>query len=388
MHTVYCDYNATTPLDAGVRAAMEPFFGEVWGNPSSLHRVGRRARAALDDLRERAARALGAKPSEIVFTSGGTESVNLAVLGAARARRERGRHLITSVIEHHAVLHAMDHLERRDGFEVTRLPVTREGVVDPDLLARALRPDTILVSIMAANNEIGTLQPVREIAALCQRHGVLFHTDAVQFFGKMPFSGVADLGADLISLCAHKIHGPKGAGLLYLRSPLQIEPLLFGGPHENERRAGTENLAAIAGMVHALEHFLRPPVFDPERMQRLSVTLMDGLLRIPGVHLLGSRDRRLPNTVAVGVEGLDSATLVAALDVEGVCTSAGSACTSGALEPSHVAVALGVPPEVAGGLVRFSLGRENTEADVRAAIEAFEKVVRVGRTCGQPAQQL
>jgi len=282
----------------------------------------------------------------------------------------------------------MDHLERREGFEVTRLPVTREGVVDPDLLARVIRPDTILVSIMAANNEIGTLQPVREIAALCRRHGVLFHTDAVQFFGKMPFSGVADLGADLISLCAHKIHGPKGAGLLYLRSPLQIEPLLFGGPHENERRAGTENLAAIAGMVHAMEHFLRPPVFDPERMQWLSATLMEGLLRIPGVHLLGSRDRRLPNTVAVGVEGLDSATLVAALDVEGICVSAGSACTSGALEPSHVAVALGLPPEVAGGLVRFSLGRENTEADVRAVIEAFEKVVRVGRTCGQPARQL
>jgi len=388
MHTVYCDYNATTPLDAGVRAAMEPFFGEVWGNPSSLHRIGRRARAALDDLRERAARALGAKPGEIVFTSGGTESVNLAVLGTARARRDRGRHLITSAIEHHAVLHAMDHLERREGFEVTRLPVTREGVVDPDLLARVIRPDTILVSIMAANNEIGTLQPVREIAALCRRHGVLFHTDAVQFFGKMPFSGVADLGADLISLCAHKIHGPKGAGLLYLRSPLQIEPLLFGGPHENERRAGTENLAAIAGMVHAMEHFLRPPVFDPERMQWLSATLMEGLLRIPGVHLLGSRDRRLPNTVAVGVEGLDSATLVAALDVEGICVSAGSACTSGALEPSHVAVALGLPPEVAGGLVRFSLGRENTEADVRAVIEAFEKVVRVGRTCGQPARQL
>jgi len=388
MHIVYCDYNATTPLDAGVRAAMEPFFGEVWGNPSSLHRIGRRARAALDDLRERAARALGAKPGEIVFTSGGTESVNLAVLGTARARRDRGRHLITSAIEHHAVLHAMDHLERREGFEVTRLPVTREGVVAPDLLARVIRPDTILVSIMAANNEIGTLQPVREIAALCRRHGVLFHTDAVQFFGKMPFSGVADLGADLISLCAHKIHGPKGAGLLSLRSPLQIEPLLFGGPHENERRAGTENLAAIAGMVHAMEHFLRPPVFDPERMQWLSATLMEGLLRIPGVHLLGSRDRRLPNTVAVGVEGLDSATLVAALDVEGICVSAGSACPSGALEPSHVAVALGLPPEVAGGLVRFSLGRENTEADVRAVIEAFEKVVRVGRTCGQPARQL
>jgi cysteine desulfurase len=388
MRTIYCDYNATTPLDPGVRAAMEPFLTEVWGNPSSLHRIGRRARAALDEARERAASVLGVKPGEIVFTSGGTESVNLAILGAARARRERGRHLITSAIEHHAVLHAMEYLERREGFEVTRLPVTPEGFVDPDTLRRAIRPDTVLVSIMAANNEIGTLQPVRELAAACRERGVLFHTDAVQFFGKMPFESVRDLGADLISLCAHKFHGPKGAGLLYIRSPLQIDPILFGGPHENERRAGTENLAAIAGLVHAMEQFLKPPVFEPERMRQLTCRLQEGLLQVPGVHLLGSPERRLPNTVAVGVEGLDSATLVAALDVEGVCASAGSACTSGALEPSHVAVALGVPSDVAAGLVRFSLGRETTEPDVHTVIEVFQRVVQVGRSCGQPAGRL
>lgn len=388
MRTIYCDYNATTPLDPGVRAAMEPFLTEVWGNPSSLHQIGRRARAALDEARERAASVLGVKPGEIVFTSGGTESVNLAILGAARARRERGRHLITSTIEHHAVLHAMEYLERREGFEVTRLPVTPEGFVDPDTLRRAIRPDTVLVSIMAANNEIGTLQPVRELAAACRERGVLFHTDAVQFFGKVPFESVRDLGADLVSLCAHKFHGPKGAGLLYIRSPLQIDPILFGGPHENERRAGTENLAAIAGLVHAMEQFLKPPVFEPQRMWQLTSHVLEGLLQVPGVHLLGSPERRLPNTVAVGVEGLDSATLVAALDVEGVCASAGSACTSGALEPSHVAVALGVPSDVAAGLVRFSLGRETTEADVHTVIEVFQRAVQVGRSCGQPAGRL
>jgi cysteine desulfurase len=388
MRTIYCDYNATTPLDPGVRAAMEPFLTEVWGNPSSLHQIGRRARAALDEARERAASVLGVKPGEIVFTSGGTESVNLAVLGVARARRERGRHLITSAIEHHAVLHAMEYLERREGFEVTRLPVTPEGFVDPDTLRRAIRPDTVLVSIMAANNEIGTLQPVRELAAACRERGVLFHTDAVQFFGKVPFESARDVGADLVSLCAHKFHGPKGAGLLYIRSPLQIDPILFGGPHENERRAGTENLAAIAGLVHAMEQFLKPPVFEPQRMWQLTSHLLEGLLQVPGVHLLGSPERRLPNTVAVGVERLDSATLVAALDVEGVCASAGSACTSGALEPSHVAVALGVPSDVAAGLVRFSLGRETTEADVHTVIEVFQRVVQVGRSCGQPAGRL
>lgn len=382
MGAIYCDYNATTPLDPEVRSAMWPFLTEIWGNPSSLHQYGRRARAALDEARERAAAVLGAKPTEIIFTSGGTESVNLAVLGAARALRDKGRHLVTSAIEHHAVLEAMKYLEQYEGFRVTRLPVTREGFVDPDHLAAALEPDTVLVSIMAANNEIGTIQPVRELAALCHERGIWFHTDAVQFFGKMPFDSVRDLGADLVSLCAHKFHGPKGAGLLYVRSPLRVQPLLFGGPHENENRAGTENLAAIAGLVAAMERFLHPPVFEPRRMQALTETLTEALLSVPGVHLLSPRSARLPNTVAVGVEGLDSVTLVAGLDLEGVCASAGSACSAGAMEPSHVATALGVPPQVAAGLVRFSLGRENTDEDIPRIAHAFRRVVERGRTCG------
>ncbi|MEJ5237265.1 MAG: cysteine desulfurase family protein [Limisphaera sp.] len=382
MHTIYCDYNATTPLDPEVRSAMWPFLTEIWGNPSSLHQYGRRARAALDEARERAAAVLGAKPSEIIFTSGGTESVNLAVLGAARALRDRGRHLITSAVEHHAVLEAMAHLERHEGFRVTRLPVTREGFVEPERLAAAFEPDTVLVSIMAANNEIGTLQPVPALAALCRERGVWFHTDAVQFFGKMPFTSVRDLGADLVSLCAHKFHGPKGAGLLYVRSPLRVQPLLFGGPHENENRAGTENLPAIAGLVAAMERFLRPPVFDPARLQSLTDSLAAELLSIPGVHLLSPRTARLPNTLAVAIEDLDSVTLVAGLDLEGVCASAGSACSAGAMEPSHVAMALGVPPQVAAGLVRFSLGRDNTPDDVPRIAEAFRRVVERARTCG------
>jgi len=382
MGTIYCDYNATTPLDPEVRAAMWPFLTEIWGNPSSLHQYGRRARAALDQARDRAAAVLGAKPSEIIFTSGGTESVNLAILGAARARRHEGRHLITSSIEHHAVLQAMAYLEQHEGFRVTRLPVTREGLVEPDQLAAALDEETVLVSIMAANNEIGTLQPVRELAAVCRRRGVWFHTDAVQFFGKMEFNSVHELGADLVSLCGHKFHGPKGAGLLYIRSPLRVHPLQFGGPHENELRAGTENLPGIIGLVTAMERFLRPPVFEPSRMRLMTKALLEGLLEVPGVELLGSAQQRLPNTVAVGVRGLDSMTLVAGLDIEGVCASAGSACSAGAMEPSHVAKALGVSPEIAAGLVRFSLGRENTPDDIPRIVEAFRTVVSRGRTGG------
>ncbi|MCS7089209.1 MAG: cysteine desulfurase family protein [Verrucomicrobiota bacterium] len=385
MQRIYLDYNATTPLDPGVMRSMEPFLGEIWGNPSSLHKEGRRARAALDGARERAARVLGAKPSEIVFTSGGTESVNLAILGVARAHRHRGRHLITSCIEHHAVLHAVDQLVRREGFEATLLPVTPEGLVDPASVGAALRPDTVLVSIMAANNEVGTLQPVAAVGQLCRARGVLFHTDAVQFFGKVPFGSVRDLEADLLSLCGHKFHGPKGAGLLYVRSTVELEPLLFGGPHENERRAGTENLAAIAGLVDAMERFLKPPVFDPVRTRALGDMLLQGLLTVPGVVPLGSRAHALGNTVAVAVHGVDSATLLAALDVRGVSASAGSACSSGALEPSHVALALGIPRELASGLIRFSLGRETTETDVRTTVEIFQEAVEVARQCGQPA---
>ncbi len=244
MRTIYFDYNATTPLDPAVREAMLPYFDEVFGNPSSVHRVGRRARALLDDARDRVARVWACQPSEVVFTSSGTESSNLAVFGVARSRRDRGRHIITSAVEHHAVLHSCEYLAKKEGFEVTCLPVDREGLVEVAALKAALRPDTVLVTIMAANNETGAIQPVAALGKVCRERGVLFHTDAVQWFGKEPFTNIHQFNADLVSLCAHKFHGPKGAGALFVRSPLHPDPILFGGGHENERRAGTDRRRA------------------------------------------------------------------------------------------------------------------------------------------------
>lgn len=379
MRTVYLDYNATTPLDPQVREAMLPFLGEIWGNPSSVHHVGRRARALLDAARARAADVLGAKPSEVIFTSGGTESVNLGVMGAARGRRSKGQHIVISAIEHHAVLHACDYLEQKEGFEVTRVPVTRQGLVIVDDLKAALRPDTILVSIMAANNEIGSVQPVAELGAICREQGVLFHTDAVQWFGKEPFSDIGQFNADLVSICAHKIHGPKGAGALYIRSPLHPDPILFGGGHEQERRAGTENLAGIIGLVEALERFVKKAVFATETMPGLARRLADLAGGIEGVQLVGSRERRLVNTVSFVVEGADSIGLLAGLDLEGVCASSGAACSAGSLEPSHVVRALGLGDTLANALVRFSLGRETTAEEVAYVEQVLPEVVRRAR---------
>jgi len=369
--TVYFDYNATTPLDPAVREAMLPFLGEVWGNPSSVHHVGQRARAALDDARDRASGVLKCKPSEVIFTSGGTESNNLAIFGAARLLASQGKHLITSAIEHHAVLHCFDYLEAKEGFQVTRLPVDGEGRVSPDDLKQAIRKDTTLVSIMAANNEIGTIQPVAELGAICRERGIIFHSDAVQWFGKELFTSVNQFNADLVSLCAHKFHGPKGAGLLYLRSPLHPDPILFGGGHEHERRAGTENLAGIAGLVEALERFVPTPVFEAPMLNPLVARLSAMIDRLPGVQRVGSHTHRLANTVAFLVEGADSIALLAALDMEGICASSGSACSAGSLEPSHVIAALAVPRELADSLVRFSLGRASTLAEV----ELVERVL-------------
>jgi len=375
MRTIYFDYNATTPLDPAVREAMLPFLGEIWGNPSSIHHVGRQARAILDDARDRAAQVLSCKPSEVIFTSGGTESNNLALFGVARQRKGRGKHIITTAIEHHAVLHGCDYLERQEGFEITRLPVTREGHLRVEDLEQALRPDTILVSIMAANNEIGTLQPVVEAGQLCRQRGVLFHTDAVQWFGKEPFQDIHQFNADLVSICAHKFHGPKGAGILYARSPLLPDPILFGGGHENERRAGTENLAAIIGLVEALERFVRKPVFAPERLLPLTSRLIEQLHSLPGVHLVGSRAQRLANTVSFVVENSDSLALLAGLDLEGICASSGSACSAGSLEPSHVVAALGFAPGLANALVRLSLGRASTCEEVQQVASILPKVI-------------
>jgi cysteine desulfurase len=376
MQTVYFDYNATTPLDPQVRAAMLPFLGEVWGNPSSVHHVGRQARALLDEARERAAKVLGSKPSEVVFTAGGTESANLAIFGTARLLKPKGRHIITSAIEHPAVLRCCEYLAQQEGFEVTFLPVDREGLVSPESLAKALRPDTILVSIMAANNEIGTLQPVAEIGALCRQHGVLFHTDAVQWLGKEPFADVHQFNADLVSICAHKIHGPKGAGALFVKSPLRPAPLLLGGSHENERRAGTENLAGIIGLVEALERFVRTPVFAKERLAPLTERLIQLVDRLPGVQFVGARARRLTNTVAFVVAGSDSIPLLAGLDMEGICASSGSACSAGSLEPSHVIEALGLGQRLANSLIRFSLGRQSNWEEVELVESVLPEVIR------------
>ena len=376
MRTVYFDYNATTPLDPAVREAMLPYLGEVFGNPSSVHQVGRRARAILDAARDRAAGVLGCKPSEVVFTSGGTESNNLAVFGTARLLRHKGRHLITSAVEHHSVLHCCEYLARKEGFEVTYLPVDREGLVAVEALQRALRPDTALVSIMAANNEIGTLQPVAELGALCRERGVVFHTDAAQWLGKEPFEDIRQFNADLVSLCAHKLHGPKGAGALFIRSPLLPEPVVFGGGHENERRAGTENLAGIVGLVEALERFVRQPVFDKERLGPLAERLRKRLEGLPGVHLVGARQRGLANTVSFVTQGADSIALLAGLDLEGICASSGSACSAGSLEPSHVVRALGLEAQLTNSLVRFSLGRESSLEEVAYVEEVLPNVLR------------
>jgi cysteine desulfurase len=379
--TIYLDYNATTPLDPGVRDAMVPLLGEVWGNPSSIHHVGRRARSLLDDLRARAAAVFACKPSEIVFTSGGTECNNLAILGAARALRAKGRHLITTAIEHHAVLNCFKYLAQKEGYELSILPVDSEGRISVQSLSACLRPDTVLVSIMAANNEIGTLQPVSEIGKLCRDRAICFHTDAVQWFGKMPFADIHQFNADLVSLCAHKFHGPKGAGILFIRSPLLLEPQLIGGGQEKEQRAGTENLAAISGLVIALERFVKDPVFASGGVQKLAARVREVVSLIPGTQLVSPRSENLPNTVSFVVDGTDSFALLAGLDVEGICASAGSACSAGSLEPSHVVSALGLPKALARSFVRLSLGRENSEDDIDRVCRLLPEVIRRSKSC-------
>ena len=377
MRTIYFDYNATTPLDPAVRDAMLPYLGEVFGNPSSVHHVGRRARALLDDARDRVAKVWAAKPSEVIFTSGGTESSNQAICGTARLRRDKGRHIITSKVEHHAVLHTCEYLAKKEGFEVTYLPVSPEGFVSVDSLVAAIRPDTILVSIMAANNETGSIQPVAELGKFCRERCVLFHTDAVQWFGKEPFESIHQFNADLVSVCAHKFHGPKGAGALFIRSPLLPDPIVFGGGHENERRAGTENLAAIIGFAEATERFVKTPVFPKEQLLTLTQRLIAFIDQLgPKTAVLRSpRERRLANTLAFTVPGADSISLLAGLDLEGICASSGSACSAGSLEPSHVMLALGVPKEEANALVRLSLGRESTLAEVEHVERVLPEVI-------------
>jgi cysteine desulfurase len=372
---IYLDYNATTPLCAPALEAMLPFLKRHYGNPSSVHAAGRDARAGVDDARDRIAALLGAKPHELIFTSSGTESNNLAVLGLARAQAQRGRHLICTSTEHHAVLHAFEHLGKREGFEVTFLRVDDRGQVDPDELKRAIRNDTILVSIMTANNETGVLQPMEELANICDDRGALLHSDMVQSFGKVETRlGASGLAA--ASFAAHKFHGPKGAGLLYLRAGLPIEAIQFGGAHENQRRPGTENVPAIAGMATAAEWALRGRGAEQERQGALRDRLWAHIARsFPSATQNGDTTHRLANTLNISFAGLSSETILMALDLEGICASSGSACMVGSVVASHVLLAMGLPAALASSAVRFSLGHETTEEEVDRAGNIIARVM-------------
>jgi len=353
---------------------MLPYLTERFGNASTLYSFGREAKEALEEAREKVASLIGANPQEVFFTSGGTESDNWALIGVMFARERKGRHLITSAIEHHAVLETCRFLERR-GFEVTYLPVDADGLVDPEEVKKALRPDTVLVSIMHANNEIGTIEPLEEIGEMLQQREVLFHTDAVQTVGSIPVD-VKALQVNLLSLSGHKLYGPKGVGALYIRRGTRIWPFIHGGGQERNRRAGTENVAGIVGLGKACELAAVDLEERAERLKQLREQLIEGLFaRIEDIRLNGHRTRRLPNNVNICVEGVEGESMLLMLDWEGIAVSTGSACSSGSLEPSHVLEAIGVPPAIAQGSLRFTFGRENSEEDVERVLEVLPPIV-------------
>ncbi|KAB8142286.1 cysteine desulfurase NifS [Chloroflexia bacterium SDU3-3] len=373
---VYLDHAATTPADPEVVAAMLPYFTEQFGNPSSIHQAGRAALAALDQSRETVARVLNAHRKEIVFTGGGSEADNLAVKGVAQALRLAGRggHVITSAIEHHAVLNAVESLAEQ-GFETTVLPVDARGLVRPDDLRAAIRPDTAIVSIMYANNEIGTIQPIAELGTICHQAGVIFHTDAVQAAGSLTLD-VQALNVDLLSIAAHKFYGPKGVGALYVRHGVPLSPQVNGGGQERRRRAGTENIAGIVGLAHALASAEASRQQYLAHCQPLRDRLIGQILeRVPFTALNGDDAQRLPNNVNIAFDYIEGESLLLLLDQQGIAASSGSACTSGALEASHVLLALGSPEEQAVGSVRFTLGKHTTAEDVEYVLETLPPLV-------------
>jgi cysteine desulfurase len=381
---IYLDYNATTPLCDPAREAMLPYLTRHFGNPSSVHSAGREARAAIDDARDKLAALLRAKPGEIIFTSGATESCNLGVLGLSRASAKPDGlkpsssvspgHIISNKAEHHAVQNAVEHLENREGFEVTWLNVSKSGMVDLDQLADSIRPETKLVSIMTANNETGVIQPMREISRICREHGVLLHSDMVQAFGKV------DIDVSLVdaaSFAAHKFYGPKGAGFLFLRSGLPIQPIMFGGAHENQRRPGTENVAGIAGMAAAAEWVLRDADAERQREAQLRDNFWTRIAKcFPDALQNGDAAHRLANTLNISFIGVDSETMLMALDLEGVCASSGSACMVGSVRASHVLLAMGLPMERARSAIRFSLGRLTMAEEISIAADALERIAK------------
>jgi cysteine desulfurase len=371
---IYLDYNATTPVDPAVLDAMLPYFAENFGNASSIHSPGQRARGAVDGARASVAGLLGAKSSEIVFTSGGTESDNLALFGVVAASQDSRKHIITTAIEHHAVLNAAQALEKL-GVEVTYIPIGREGIVDPDDIHRALKPETVLISVMHANNELGTIQPIEEIGRIATTADVLFHCDAVQAAGKLPLD-VNRLGVDLLSISAHKIYGPKGVGALYVRSGTPLEPQFYGGHHERDRRPGTENVPGIVGLGKAAELARKNLQTDCARITTMRNRLEDALLAACGdARVNGNRAQRVSNTSNISFHAAGGEALVIALDLQGIACSTGAACSSGAVGPSHVLLAIGLSPDEARSSLRLSLGRMTTAEEIDQAIAAMPQSV-------------
>ena len=374
MTTIYADNAATTKLSKKALDAMMPYLTEQYGNPSSLHTVGQLAAEALFGARKIVAECLGCDPKEVIFTGGGSEADNQALLTAAEIGAKKGKkHIISDAIEHHAILHSLKRLEKQ-GFEITILPVDGEGRVDPEAVKNAIRPDTALVTIMMANNEIGTLEPVKEIAAICHEKGVLFHTDAVQAVGHIPVN-VNEIGCDMLSLAGHKFHGPKGVGALYARKGLLVSSLIEGGAQERGKRAGTENIAGIVGMSVALKEATDNLEANMAKITKLRDRLIEGLSVIPHSILNGPRNDRLPGNVNMCFEGLEGESLLLLLDQKGICASSGSACTSGSLDPSHVLLAIGRIHDVAHGSLRLSLCEYNTEEEIEAIIKAVPEIV-------------
>lgn len=382
MREIYLDHAATTPIAPEVQTAMLEAMREAWGNPSSIHLFGRRARDLMDEARVTIAHALGCLDAELFFTSSGTESNNMAIFGSARVAPNHKRHLITTAIEHHAVLHACRRLQE-DGWEVTYLPVDSQGMVDPDAVRRALREDTWLVSVMHANNEIGTIQPIREIACICRERGVRLHCDAVQTFGLLDVK-VEDLGVDMLSVSAHKLYGPKGVGALYLRGGVKIAPLLVGGAQERELRAGTENVPGIVGFARAVQLSEQVKQEQVERVGFLREHLRQRLQeRLPDMQVNGNPRQSLPSILSVTFRGVSAESLLIALDQRGIAASAGAACSAGSIEPSHVLLAIGMDEQQAMSTIRLSIGRWNTLEEIEMAVEVIaEEVKRLQRRAG------
>ncbi len=374
MSRIYLDYAATTPVHPEVLKAMLPYFGDVFGNPSAIYSCGQEARGAVEEARGKVAGLIGARSEEIIFTSGGTEADNLALTGIAYANEAKGNHIITAVVEHHAILETCRFLEKR-GFKVSYLPVDEQGLVSPDELKRAITPKTVLISVALANNEIGTIQPLAELAAIAREAGVYLHTDAVQAVGRIPVD-VSKLKVDLMSMSAHKLYGPKGVGALYIRKGTKIAPIMHGGGQERGRRSGTENTTAIIGFGRAAEIAGRDMAAEARRLKQLRDRLIKGILEgIDSSRLNGHPQKRLPNNVNISFDFVEGESIVLNLDLKGICASTGSACSSSSLEPSHVLLALGIPPQQAHGSLRLTLGRWTTDEEVDCVLSVLPPII-------------